>query len=75
MKRLAILTALLLLIIPISTADAPEEITVQGRLSDKDKNYLEGAYDITFTIYDVSENAKWSEKQSVSVSDGFFNAI
>jgi hypothetical protein len=56
---------------------APGLIPVQGRLTDTAGNPLEGAFDITFSIYD-SEDANatplLTELQSVEVRKGFFTA-
>jgi hypothetical protein len=57
-------------------ATVPELIPVQGVLTDGDGEFIDGATDMTFTLYDAVDatTAIWTEDQSVDVDEGFFTA-
>jgi len=65
----------LILTIGMMSADVPNLIDYQGRLTDDSENPLDGSYSIVFSIYDVDTGgtAIWSETQgSIDVNDGLF---
>lgn len=82
MKRMVLsavtLTIAVLALAPLATADVPQMINYQGRLTDSTGAPLDTAVSIVFTIYDDSTlgTSKWSETLlSVTVTDGLFNVI
>lgn len=54
---------------------APGAIPIQGRLTDASGNPLDGTYDLTFRLYDVSSGgtALCSDTRSVNVENGLFS--
>ena len=61
-----------------SYAEIPHLINYQGKLSDKDDNPLEGAYDITFRVYDAltGGNLLWEEVHTgITIQKGIFSVI
>jgi hypothetical protein len=79
MKRLAILTvALLVLVVAVGWGLVPETISYQGVLTDgAGTPVADGSYDLTFKIYAVASGGTeiWTETQTVSVAGGIFSAI
>jgi hypothetical protein len=51
-------------------------IPLQGQLTDADSNLLNGTYDLTFRLYDVSSGgtALCEDTKNVTVRDGLFNS-
>ncbi|MFH1374612.1 MAG: hypothetical protein ABII79_12530 [bacterium] len=79
MTRMVTLTATLitLLLAPLATAEVPQTINYQGRLTDG-SGPVTATVAMTFTIYDaeIVGNSKWTETHpSVSVTDGLFNVV
>lgn len=80
MNRLAKIFFLFLLLsvlchpLNVSYAAIPHLINYQGRLTDAGGSPLNGAYQITFWIYDAESggNLLWEETQSVVISQGIF---
>jgi len=82
MKHRYIFTMILLATLAGFTAahaDAPRLVNYQGILRDDMGAYLQGAYDLTFTIYPDSLGgglSTWQEThQDISIDDGLFNVI
>lgn len=68
--------ATMFLFIGFSSADVPKFINYQGKLTNKSGTPLNGAYTMTFTIYDAVGTHLWTENQSsVAVNNGIFNVI
>jgi hypothetical protein len=68
----------LMLIAAMATAEVPELVNYQGRLTDGTGNPLDTTISITFTIYDDStgSGSVWTETHnSVIVLDGLFNVV
>lgn len=62
----------------LSYAEVPHLINYQGRLTDKDNKPLDGAYKITFRIYDALQggNLLWEETHSnLSIPKGIFSVL
>jgi len=79
MGRALCFTTVVLVVALCATAfaDIPETISYQGVLRDDDGNPVpDGAYSVTFRLYDVATHgtALWTETQSISVSGGILNA-
>ena len=80
MKSMVLLATTLIIVVmalaPLATAEVPQLINYQGRLTDGTGNPVpNGSYQITFTIYDAAAggNTKWtSGAQAVAVTDGLF---
>ncbi|MDP2947842.1 MAG: hypothetical protein Q8N88_07030, partial [Nanoarchaeota archaeon] len=76
--NLKIIFLLLFLLLPLALA-IPENLNINGKLTDADSNALEGNYNLTFKIYNLPSGgtAFWSStNQSVTTdSDGVFTAI
>ena len=64
------------LLAPEVNAAVPAGLTQQGRLFDKAGKPSTGSIDIVFTIYDAATGGAslWTEKQSVTLDDGYFSA-
>ena len=80
MRRALVLCALLMLVAgtQVVSADIPELISYQGVLLDgTGVPVADGSYGLTFQIYDVDTGGTplWGEGQSVTVTDGLFNAV
>jgi len=58
-------------------AAIPTTMDFQGFLTDPSGNPINGNQSVTFTIYDAVSggNNLWTETQTVSVSNGLFNAV
>ncbi|MBU2573587.1 MAG: hypothetical protein KKH28_05875, partial [Elusimicrobia bacterium] len=59
-------------------AAPPQKVNFQGRLTDLSDNPLNGAFDLTFSLYDAATagTALWTETQTgVSVTNGAMEAI
>lgn len=59
-------------------AEIPHLIHYQGKLTDSESNPLEGAYDLTFRIYDAEDGGSllWDEAQTgVVVQKGLFSVM
>jgi hypothetical protein len=69
----------LLLLAPAARAEVPSTMSYQGQLTDGGGgNVPDGAYDLTFALYDVSVDgaALWTETQSgVNVTNGLFSVV
>jgi len=67
----------LILTIAVLSANVPNLIDYQGRLTDASENPLDGSYSIVFSIYDVDTGgtALWSETQTIDVNEGLFQVI
>ncbi len=69
----------LLLFAPAARAEVPSTMSYQGRLTDGGGiNVPDGAYDLTFALYDVSSGgaALWTETQAgVTVTNGMFSIV
>jgi hypothetical protein len=82
MRRLSVvifaaLVTSLILVTSIS-ADIPHLIRYQGKVTDKQGAPLNGAYNITFRIYDSATGGTllWSETQpSIPVNNGIFTVL
>ncbi|MFH1373935.1 MAG: tail fiber domain-containing protein [bacterium] len=81
MTRMVTLTVTLIVallaLVSLATADVPQMINYQGRLTDGG-GPVAATVAMTFTIYDASSsgNSKWTELHpSVDVVDGLFNVI
>jgi hypothetical protein len=65
--------------LPVGAAPTwPNRLNYQGQLTDNlNQPVADGAYSITFRLYNVSSAgvAIWSETQSVNVAKGLFNAV
>lgn len=71
-----LLIGIFLFLVLSASADIPRLITYQGRLTDDTGAPAhDGAYDITFIIYDDSTSGtnRWEETASVGVLEGLFN--
>lgn len=74
--RLILLSVCAVVVVSVPCMSAvPDHISYQGRLTDDTGTLVpDGAYSITFSLYDASDTLLWSETQgSVSVSDGLFS--
>ncbi len=81
MTRMVTLTATLIIaalaLASLATAEVPQTVNYQGRLTDG-SGPVTATVAMTFTIYDAvtSGNSKWTETHpSVSVTDGLFNVV
>ncbi|MCD4820319.1 MAG: hypothetical protein K8S23_16700 [Candidatus Cloacimonetes bacterium] len=75
-RNLVVVVVAFLLIIGLLSADVPNLIGYQGRLTDNNGDPTNGNISITFSIYDVDSGgtALWSETQgSVDVDNGLFH--
>jgi hypothetical protein len=82
MKRMVLLAVTVIVAVlglaSLATADVPQMINYQGRLTDDSGDPLDTTVSVVFTIYDDSAEgtAKWSETHpSVTVVNGLFNVI
>ncbi|MFQ5641432.1 MAG: tail fiber domain-containing protein [bacterium] len=79
MKRVAYLSVLLLLLAAqFSRGQIPQTISYQGVLTDAEGNpVVDGDYTLTFKLYETATDGTplWTEQQTVTVSNGLFNAI
>ncbi|MDH3197508.1 MAG: hypothetical protein OEO21_04630, partial [Candidatus Krumholzibacteria bacterium] len=79
MKRLAILTvALLVVLVATGRGLVPETISYQGVLTDgAGTPVADGSYAITFKIYTIASGGTeiWTETQTVNVAGGIFSVI
>lgn len=74
--NLSVAIVVFLFSISISAWAVPQSITYQGKLTDSSGLAVpEGAYTVTFSIYDRSSGGDpiWSDEQNVMVKDGIFN--
>ncbi|MCP4570643.1 MAG: hypothetical protein GY841_23920 [FCB group bacterium] len=71
------ITFFVLFCLTISWADVPQMISYQGHLTDDIGQPVNAILDITFRIYDdaTAGNLKWSETQSVTVTEGGFSVM
>ena len=63
---------------PITVADVPDLVNLQGRLTDAAGNPVaDGSYSIRFSIWGAPSGGSelWNETQSVSTSAGLFNVL
>lgn len=79
MRHLSIVFVLAVLAIPFThgAADVPEFMSYQGLLRDGVGDPVpDGAYHVTFQLYDVEIGGSplWTEIQTVTTTDGVFNA-
>ena len=78
MKRMLLICALVLLLVPcLAQADIAEIMSYQGVLRDGSGNPVpDGSYNVTFRIYDVDTGgtALWSEGQPLTATGGIINA-
>jgi hypothetical protein len=67
----------MLVIVGLASAEVPQLISYQGRLTDTDENPVPNAqYSVLFTIYDNSSTVIWQETHaSVTTNDGLFNVL
>jgi len=65
---------LLLMLSPPAFSAAPDEVPLQGVLTDQNGAPLDGNLDVLFSIYAVQTggSALWSETQTVAVQNGLF---
>jgi len=81
MKTRIIIASFLLVVLCLTTpsyAQVPQMINYQGTVTDASGNPLNGGYNMTFSIYDVSSGgtALWTQTQNgVSVTNGVFNVL
>jgi hypothetical protein len=66
-----------LLFLPLTALAIPQLINYQGRLADGTGTPVTGTKSITFKIYSSSSapTARWTETQTVTVTNGIFNVI
>ena len=65
-------------LMPVAFAEVPHLINYQAKLTDTEANPLEGAYDLTFRIYDAETagNLLWEETQAgVVIQKGVFSIL
>jgi len=63
---------------PITAADVPDLVSLQGRLTDSSGNPVaDSSYSIRFSIWDAASSGSelWNETQNVSTSKGLFNVL
>ncbi|MFQ5499287.1 MAG: tail fiber domain-containing protein [Candidatus Zixiibacteriota bacterium] len=75
---LTLVVVCLALTIPTASADVPQLVNYQGRLTNSLGNPVDTTIDMTFTIYDALSlgNAVWSETQApVVVRNGLFGVL
>ncbi len=78
MRVLALLLIVLLVAAAPGGGAVPQTISYQGVLTNAGGSVVaDGAYDVTFSIYNLPEEgaALWSEEQTLTVTDGIFDAI
>ncbi|MFH1777648.1 MAG: hypothetical protein ABH952_08860 [Candidatus Omnitrophota bacterium] len=81
MKHIFFVVAVLMVVFltaAVVNAAVPHLIRFQGKVTDKDGAPLNGAYNITFRIYDAASGGtlKWSETQSaIPVNNGIFTVL
>jgi len=79
MVRLAVtLTITVLALALLATADVPQMINYQGRLTDSTGvSVPDGNYSVTFRIYEdsVTTDSLWGEGRLLTVKDGLFSVI
>jgi len=78
MKRMFLLTVILVVLAQLSWASIPRTLSFQGILTDNNGVVLpDGSYSVTFRIYDLAVGGShlWEETQSVTVVSGRFNVI
>ena len=78
MTRTLLITGLLLFMATLLWADVPNTISFQGRLTDQTTGNPvdDGAYDLTFTFYDATSTALWTEPQAgVQVTGGLYHVL
>ncbi|MGA1826225.1 MAG: hypothetical protein ACMUIP_16335, partial [bacterium] len=70
------LTIAVICVMSVSSWAVPEFINYEGKLADTDGYDVNGAYEMTFYMYDIDSGgtALWSEPQTVTITDGIFNA-
>lgn len=77
MKKLGLLSLMILAFAMTATADIPKTIHFQGRLTDISGNpVVDGTYGIIFNIWDVETGGTtplWSSNYSVPIKDGFYS--
>lgn len=74
------LSCILAFSLSVASADVPQLINYQGRLTDKTGQPLEGVYDITLKIYDAEAGAgtmaPWEERHAgVNIQKGMFSVL
>ncbi len=79
-KKIKLVFVMFFLFSSLAYAQVPHLINYQGRLTDKTGKPLEGAYDVTFKIYDAEngpgEMAPWEEKhQGMVIQKGIFSVL
>ncbi|NQU66646.1 MAG: hypothetical protein HQ510_01765, partial [Candidatus Marinimicrobia bacterium] len=76
MNKLYSIILFSLTLITLVLADIPQKISYQGILLNSETGeLLEGAYDLTFKLYDSESNELWSETQSSELTGGVFNIL
>ncbi len=75
--RIIFIAAMFMLVAGLVTAQVPQLINYQGKLTDAKGNSIDGTFSMLFSIY-TTENggtALWSETQNVTVTDGLFSVL
>ncbi|MFC1552291.1 hypothetical protein ACFL6P_06955 [Candidatus Latescibacterota bacterium] len=78
MKKVIFLGAVLFLVSQVCFAQIPQSMSYQGVLNNADGTTIaDGEYTLIFKMYDVltGGSALWTEEQSITTSNGVFNAI
>ncbi|MDD3627652.1 MAG: hypothetical protein PHV06_10065 [bacterium] len=76
MKKVVILSTILLISIIFCYPSVPKLINYQGILHDSEGEIVEdGSYQFTFAIYDSTGTSLWTEDQNINVSSGLFNVL
>ena len=77
MKQALLITAIMLLAVSMTFAEVPKLISYQGRFSDAGTPVADGAYPVTFTIYDQATGGTvlWTEIQNVTITGGLFSVL
>ena len=65
------------LLLATSASAAPLELSHQGRLLDAAGDGVEGAHDLSFTLYSTASGGSsvWSEVQSITVQSGYYGLL
>ena len=78
MKRIILLSVLLLAASQMTSAEVPQTTSYQGVLRESDWELVEdGIYSLTFRLYayETGDSLLWTETQTVDVNRGIFNVI